>query len=164
MLSYKRNITAKLLSLRLSFFVLVIACFLLFKFQYESAGYFLVAILLALSIIVVKGLEVYNDSFQIIKYYFFGLISWKWRFNKKDIVRVTPVDPDPAGGDDIDAGAVVPEAGCLFLFISIFGPPKNNNEVFNVGKFDEIGKAIRIVKVRLNEQELNLLLPFIKQN
>ncbi len=81
MIIYKRAIEKRLLSLRVSFIVLSAICALSFIYDYDKVGYLASVLLFTLIFIVVKDFTVSSDSFQISKFYFFGLIKRSWRFN-----------------------------------------------------------------------------------
>ncbi len=80
-------------------------------------GYFIALIFVALSIIVVDDFVVFTDSFQITKYYFFGLIGRSWRFTAEDNIKVSPFGSDfGQDGDIVDMDDTVVGIGYLYLF------------------------------------------------
>lgn len=163
MTNYKRYIYNRLLSLRLSFFTLGIICFLAFKYHHDDLGYFITVVLLTLSIIVVKDLIVCTDSFQISKYYFFGLIKRTWQFNKGENIKVSSFGSD--FGQDGDIPYIDDSAsglGCLFSIFSIFVPPKIIKKEFNVEKFGETNNLLNRVNILLDRPEFNYLKKFIR--
>ena len=164
MIIYKRNIDKRLLSLRLTFFVFGAICFFAFKYHYDNLGYFIAVALITLSIIVVKDFIVSFDSFSISKYYFFGLIKWRWRFNKEDKIKASSFGSDFGQDGEIpDYDYEASELGCLFSIFSTFVPPKITMKKFKVGKFDEFNRPLKSVHILLDKPEFNYLQKFIHQ-
>ncbi len=159
MVIYKRNIYKKLLSLRIVFFVLITSFLLSFKYNQSNLGYFTSVVLITLSIIVIKDFIVFEDSFQVSKYYFFGLIKRKWQFNKSDNINVTSScsefgqdDNMPNIDDSIGSGL-----GCLFTIFFIFKPSKIVNRQFNFEQLDETFTHIKSVNVALDNNEFGFV-------
>ena len=164
MIIYKRYIDKRLWSLRLSFFIFGAICFFAFKYHNENLGYFISVVLITLSLIGIKDFVVCSDSFQISNYYFFGLISRTWRFNKGDNVNVSTSGQD--FGQDGDVPLIEDTAhglGCLFSLFSIFVPPKITRKYFKIEKFDEFNKLSKSVYVLLDRPESNYLQTFVHQ-
>ena len=164
MIIYKRHIENKLLSLRLSFIILVTTCALSFIYHYDKIGYFTSVVLLTLTFIVLKDFIVSPDSFRISKFYFFGLIKREWFFNKTENIKISTFGTD--FGDDgdvvfIDSG--VPAPLSILSFFLIFAPPKITMNEFKIEKMDEMYCPINAVRILLSEHEFNYLNPFIRR-
>ena len=164
MIIYKRNIGNRLLSLRLSFFILCLICFLAFIYSYDKLGYFIALTLATMRIIVVKGFIIYLDSFQVSKFYFFGLFKRKWHFNKSENIRVLPL------GSDFGEDGVAPNVddggsglGCLFSIFSMFSPPTITKKEYKVENLNETNDKINSTRILLDRPELNYLDSFIRR-
>jgi len=159
MIIYKRNTDKKLLSLRVVFFVLVICCLFTFKYSYSNLGYFLLVIFITLSIIVIKNFMVFENSFQISKYYFFGLVKLKWEFNKSDNINVTSYDSD--FGQDDDMPNIDDSTGtglvCISSIFYIFKPSKIIYRQFNFELLDQNFTYLKSVNVALDDHEFNFV-------
>lgn len=164
MLNYKRHIDKKLLSLRLIFFILTTICFFAFKYQNENLGYFIAVVFLALSIIVVKGLVVFSDSFLVSKYYFFGLVKRTWQFTKGENINISSFGSDFGENQDIsihdDSASGI---GCLLSIFLFLVPPKITIKRFSIEKFDETHKLLKSVSLLLDRSEFKYLQIFIYQ-
>jgi hypothetical protein len=159
MIIYERNINKKLFSLRIVFFLLVTSSLLAFQYNHTNLGYFLSVVTITLSIIVIKDFIVFEDSFQICKYYFFGLIKRKWEFNKSSNINVTSYDSEFWQNDDmpnIDDSSGT-GLGCLFSIFFIFKPSKIVNRQFNFELLDETFKHLKSVHVALNNNEFGFV-------
>jgi hypothetical protein len=163
MMIYKRYVDKKLLSLRLSFFILVPTCFLAFKYLYNNLGYFIAVTLITISIIVVKEFIVFSDSFQISKYYFFGLIKRNWQFNKAENIRISSFGSDFGEDGDIpDNDPTASGIGCLFSIFSVFMPPKIVKKEFKIEALNKSNNLIKRTNIFLDKCEFNYLLTFIR--
>ena len=163
MIIYKRYIDKRLLSLRLTFFMLATICLFAFKYHYDNLGYFIAVVFITLSIIVVKGFTVWSDSFLISKYYFFGLIKKTWRFNKGENIKLSSFGSDfGQDGDVPDIDNIASGVGCLFSIFGMFVPPKITSKEFKVEKFDEASKLLNSVSVFLDRPEFNYLQTYIR--
>ena len=146
------------------FFILCAGCFLLFKYHYNNLGYFIAVVFITASIIVIKNLAVLSDSFEISKYYFFGLVKRAWQFNKDENIKVSSFGSDfGQDGDipDIDGGAS--GIGCLFMIFSIFVPPKITKKEFKIEKFDDTNNLLKRVRIILDRSEFNYLQAFVSR-
>ena len=88
MVVYKRNIESKLLALRMVFALIVLTGFYSIIKHHAIVSYFVVSVFIFVSIIVVKELDVSFDSFNVTKYYFFGLIKRKWPFDNSENISI----------------------------------------------------------------------------
>lgn len=165
MIIYNRNIDKKLLSLRLSFFILGLICFFAFNDHHESLGYIIIVALLSMSGIVVKNFIVSYDSLQISTYYFFGLINRTWQFNKGDNIKISSFSLDFEEDDDIasvdDGGSGI---GCLFFLFSSIIPPKITRREFKIEKFDLSNQRLKRVHILLDRYEYKCLQKFISES
>ncbi len=156
MLLYQRNITNQLLYLRLSFFILGIACFAAFNDNYNNLGYCIAVALLFLSIISLKNLTIYTDSFLIEKYYCFGFIKRSWQFNKEDKLRLTSFGSSfGESGETPDHANDPVGLGCLYSVFSVFLPPTITKKPFKVAQLDELNTTLKSVTIILNKTEYN---------
>ncbi len=164
MIIYKRHIEKRLLLLRLSFFILGAICAYAFINQYEKLGYFISVVLFTVVFIVIKDVIVSADSFQVYKFYFFGLIKRRWVFNKNDNVKVSTYGTD--FGEDGDVPFVESSDAApisILSFFLIFAPPKITMNAFKVQKFSETYLVISSVRVLLDKHEFNYLNSFIRR-
>ena len=164
MLIYDRHIEKRLLGLRISFFILVTAFVLAFINHNEKPVYFISVVLFSLSFISIKKFIVSKDSFQISKFYFFGLIKRTWIFKKSDNIKVSTFGTDFGEEGDfpfVDSGDSAPLSIISFFFI--VARPKITMNEFKVEKFDETNWLISSVRILLNKDEFNYLNSFIRQ-
>ena len=162
MIIYKRDIERRLLSLRLLFLILGTACFFAFKYHYDNLGYFILVVLIFMSIIVVRDFKVYSESFQISKYYLFGLIKRQWQFNKGSKIEITSFDSEfGAEGDPVDLDSTGTGLGCLVSIFSGFMPSRVTKRRFNIEMFSEANKLLKRVHIVLEKPEYNYLKTFI---
>jgi hypothetical protein len=114
------------------------------------------------SIIVVKDFEVYPESFQISKYYLFGLIKRKWQFNRGDKIEITSFDSEfGAEGDPVDTDITGTGLGCIVSIFSAFMPSTVIRKGFNIEMFNEEKELLKRVHIVLDKPEYNYLKTFI---
>ncbi len=163
MLLYQRNITKQLFYLRLSFFILGIACYASFNTHYNNLGYCIAVALIFLSSITLKNLSIYAASFLIEKYYFFGFIKRGWQFNKEDNLRLTSFGSNfGENGETPDHANDPVGLGCLYSVLSVFLPPTITKKPFKVAQLDELNTILKSVTIILNKTEYDYLRKFIK--
>ena len=163
MIIYTRNIDRKLISLRSLFVALCIICLYAFPNNFLNLGYFISILLILLSIVVVKNFIIFTDSFQITKFYFFGLIKRKWQFERGENIQIKSYGSDfGQEGEVPDFGDSETGVGCLFYIISIFNPPKITYKEFTIQVLGKAG-ALKRVQILLNQEEYNLLETFINK-
>lgn len=163
MLLYQRNITKQLLYLRLSFFILGIACYATFSGQYINLGYCIAVALMFLSSITLKNLSIYADFFLIEKYYFFGFIKRTWQFNKEDNLCLTTFGSGfGESGETPDHFSEPSGLGCLYSIVGVFLPPTITKKPFKVMEIDEVNTTLKSATIVLNKTEYNYLRKFIK--
>lgn len=164
MMIYERFIYKKLLSLRISFFILGAIYFLSFIYHFDNLGYFVAVVFIAISIITIRNFIVFPDSFQISKYYFFGLIKRRWQFHKGENVHISTLGADfgeDADRPDVDIEDI--EVGCLFFIFSIFVRPKVVKKEFTVEKRSETNVVLERVHIFLDKAEFNYLKLFMRE-
>ena len=161
MIIYKRDIGRKLLSLRILLFILGTVCFLAFHYQYNNLGYFIAVVLILLSIIVVKNFIVFQDSFQISKYYFFGLIRFRWKFNLEEKFKILSLGADFGGEGDV-LNTEPDAAGCLLLVLSVFFPSGSGviKKEFRIERSGKVNTPFSRVHIFLDRVEFNYLQGF----
>lgn len=164
MVLYKRDIFKKLLCLRLSFLVLLIGCLFAFTHDASGFGYMSAFVAILMSVIVVDDLRVLSDSFEVIKYYFFGLIKTTKRFEKNRIITNKPIGPDFGEYKEIlvddasDSGL-----GCL-LSLFFFGlSPQIIKKEFYIEMLDARNSVVKSAYVLLDIQEFGLLKAFFSE-
>lgn len=159
---YERNNHLRLLILRLSLIVLGTICSLAFMFNNQNLGYFIIVIILSLSFIVVNGFSVQDDSFQISRYYFFGIFKKRWQFHKVDHLKISSFGPgfgEDGNSSYLDDGET--GLGCLFSLFTLFVPPKIQRREFKIESFTDTNDRQSTVSIILNKEEYNYLVPFI---
>jgi len=162
MIVYTRKILPKLLSLRLSFLILFIFCIFAFKNSFLNLGYFLSVVLVSLSIIVVQNVIVSSNNFQIVKYYFFGLIKFKWRFVKTDNLKLKSYGSDfGAQGEYQDTDTTGTGLGCLFSIFAGFMESEIIRKEIRLEKFSNISKVANRVDIKVDRFEYKLLQAFV---
>lgn len=161
MIFYKRNIESKLFSLRLLFLILATSCFLAFKYHQDNVGYFVSVILIMVSMIVVKDIVIYVDSFLVSKYYFFGLIKSTWNFKKEMTIKLSSFGSDYGeNGESPMYDDPATELGCLFMIIAIFSPPAITMKAITI---ETIDTPVQRVVLALNKYEFDTVQKFIGQ-
>jgi hypothetical protein len=90
--AYKRNITIKLLLLRVFFLIAVTASIFFFLKKRNDYGFVIATFLLLASIIPISKLKIEEDSFTIVQYYLFGFIPRKQVFMKGDDISIYKFD------------------------------------------------------------------------
>ena len=155
---YKRNIQKKLFSLRLILIFLVIFGALLFANKNYNVLYLIGVFFVFLNLIVVKDFRVSLNSFEIVKYFFFGLIPISWSFEKTDVITIKS-DGSIFGSDaevpDTDQGHTL--AGILFgCLYPIFVRPKIGVIEFSIHKIESNGKVSGKVLIFLNANEFRM--------
>jgi hypothetical protein len=156
-------LTKKLLSLRISFFILGAICFLAFIYHFDNLGYFVAVVFIAISIITIRNFIVFPDSFQVSKYYFFGLIKRRWQFHKGENLHISTLGADfGEDADNPDIGDI--EVGCLFFILSIFVRPKIVKKEFTVEKRSETNVVLERVHIFLDKAAFNYLKPFMSES
>ena len=155
---YKRNIEKKLFSLRLILIFLVIFGALLFANKNYNVLYLIGVFFVFLNLIVVKDFRVSLNSFEIVKYFFFGLIPISWSFEKTDNITIKS-DGSIFGSDakvpDTDQGNTL--AGILFgCLYPIFVRPKIGVIEFSIHKIESNGKVSGKVLTFLNANEFRM--------
>ena len=115
-----------------------------------------------MGIIVVKEIIVLSDSFQITKYYFFGFIKRKWKFDKSETIYFKSYgsgfgrEGDIPNLDDSASGL-----GCLFtIFCAFVEPPLITKKEFTIEMINDSNVVIKGVQIFLNEQEFIFLQTF----
>ena len=139
MIFYQRNINGKLFALRSFSFVAGILCFFSFNSGYSNLGYFLSVVLVFLCLIVIEDLVVFQDSFQVKKFYFFGTVPIIRSFNINEKIFL---HSNTAGYEEEDDGDGFSNfetaAGCLFYIYTVFGKkPRVTHRKFTIKK--EVG-------------------------
>ena len=162
MIIYKRYIDKKLLSIRLTFFILGTICFFAFKSHNDNLGYFIAVALITISIIVVNNVTIFFDSFLISKYYFFGLIKMTWCFKKVDKLKISSFGSDFGQEGEITVhDDTASGLGCLFSIFSIFLPSKITMKEIKIERFDEFDNLTKKVYILLDRPEFNFIKTFI---
>jgi hypothetical protein len=147
--AYKRNITIKLLLLRIFFLVAVTASIFFFLYKRNDYGFVIDTLLLFCSIIPITELKIDKDSFTIIEYYLFGFISRKQMFLRGDDVSIEPFD---FTFSDEDANNLITSSFLdLFLFSS-----KATLKKFIVKEKNSCGNTIEF-KLKLSDKEYSLI-------
>jgi len=165
MIIYRRHINKRLLSLRLSFFFLAAICSLAFIYHYDNLGYFIIVALITISIIVVKDFVVFSNSFEVSKYYFFGFIKRRWKFNQDENIKVSAFGSDFGQDGEIpDFEDIESGLGCLFSILSIFMPPKITRKEFKVQAYNETNILLKRVHILLDKSEFNYLKTLLPHN
>jgi len=163
MVIYTRKIGHKLLTLRLSFIILLAGCIFVFNNKISSLAYFLAVVLIGMSITVITNIIVLPHNFQVVKYYFFGLLTVKWQFERGDHIQVKLYGFDFGAEvklQDID----IPdgELGCLF---SIFAPAMKSEIIrkeIRIEKLSLTETVINSVDIKVDKPEYKLLQGFVK--
>jgi hypothetical protein len=159
MIFYRRNIYSKLIALRGLSIVTGILCYLSFDAGYTSLGYFLSVVLVFLSIIVIKDIVVFPDSFRVKKVYFFGILPISWSFKKNEKVVLHSYTSGFEEEDDADGFShLETPAGCLFYFYSVFGKKNRvTHRKFTIGKEDGKTGLLGKTEMFLSKQEYQLI-------
>ena len=164
MIFYRRNISGKLIALRGISIVTAILCYLSFDSGYTNLGYFLSVVLVFLSIIVIKDLVVFPDSFRVKKIYFFGFLPIGWRYTKKEKIILHSYasefeEEDDAGGFSNMETA----AGCLFYIYSVFGKQNRiTHRKFTIKKEVDKPGFRGEVEIFLSKREYQLIKKIIR--
>lgn len=158
MASYKRNIGKKLFFLRFLFVLALITSIFSAIFNLSNLVYFVMVVSITIGCIVVKDFIVLQDSFEITKYYFFGLIKKRLHFEKNEIITLSSSSldfgqTDDTGISDIDDFGI----GCLPFLFFLFFPPVTKERRFEIKKTSESGVSLGRVRIFLNQYEFNFL-------
>ena len=154
MLVYKRNITTKLLLLRLSFIITISLCVYFFTHSLETYGYLLSVVVLFCSIIPVTGLTIYNNSFFTTHYYFYAFIPRRWKFQKGENIEVYPFDIELSDSGYLGSG----EWWDIFF---IFFPPSSMTFEKFIIKHTDIIDNVKRIKMKLSQKEYEILNQFL---
>ena len=164
MIFYRRNIYNKLIVLRGLSIVTGILCYLSLDKGIVNLGYFLAVVLVFLSIVVIKNLVVFPDSFQVKKIYFFGVFPVNWNFRKDERVVLHSYTSEFEEEDDADGFShMETTAGCLFYIYAVFGKQNRiTHRKFSIKK--EISKSgfLGEVEIFLSKEEYQLIKDIIK--
>ena len=126
-------------------------CIYLFEIQYSNYGYLLAVLLITIAVLTVTQFKVVNGDCTIIKYYFFGLIPVKTKFQKENIIRINSFDVEL----DQDHSAVDTDSGWDILTIFLPAPKVTLTKVLIVYE-DFFGEEKRL-RVRLSAKEIEML-------
>ncbi len=166
MLLYKRNYERKLISLRISFIALTSISVYFYTNKISGLVYLSALALVLLSFYVIKNFSEYEDSFEITKFYFFGLFTKKWRFDKMDNIRLKL--PTQNFGDEFEAPSFDDAShtglGCLPFTFFMFFPPRITHMKFLIQSFDDVGKTLKQVSIFLDRNEYNIMQNIISRN
>ena len=140
------------------------SCAYAFATGFYNLGYFTAVVLIPLGSIVVTDFIVSADSFQIVKYYFFGAIKRRWQFNKGDRIKLSGFgsgfghDGDNPIDDQTGTGL-----GCLYMILLVFWPDKIKRKEFKIEQTDSCGQPLNKVHIILNSTEFNHLERFVHE-
>ncbi len=160
MIFYRRNIYGKLIFLRLLSLVTGILCYVSFDAGHTNFGYFLAVVLVFLSIIVIDDIILFPDSFQVKKFYFFGILPIRHSFNKNEKIVFHSYASGFEEEEDDGDGFVNMEtaAGSLFYIFSLFGKKnKVTHRKYTIKKVDGNSGFTGRVEIFLSRQEYELI-------
>ncbi len=162
MIIYKRNFECRLFSLRIVFVILMLICIFSFSKHFPILIFFSFALLSLLSVSVIKDFEVRENSLEISKFYFFGLIKRKWCFYVTEDIKVSSISAD--FGEEFDPPSFdawdFPDLGCLTSVFFVFFPPKITHKKFRIETLGGSKQVLKHVAIFLNKNEYNLLKTF----
>jgi hypothetical protein len=164
MVFYKRNINNKLFALRFISLVLAISCYWSFDKGKDNPGYVLAVALIVLSLITIEGLVVYAESFQVKKFYFFGLIPINWTFTKEEkAVLVAYGSGFGEEGDLLELGQSETGVGCLYFLLSAFMKQGNITHIkYTIKPAGSRSNLFKRVDVMLSHEEYQLIIPMVQ--
>ena len=141
---YDRNISKKILLIRLSFIALLLLVFFLFTAGLKDYGYVVIMLLIFSSVFRISTIALYDDRIEVRFFYFFGLIPFKVDFKKEAPVTIDSFEialDDPA---TTDSGA------------EIFFARSASIKRYIIESIDYTGN-VKQVKIDLSWEELQLI-------
>ena len=161
MIIYRRNISNRLLALRVSFFIATLLCVFAFKYHFENLGYFLSVLLVTSSIIIVNDFVVTDQELNVSKYYMYGFIKINWKYLKNDQIKISSYGSDFGKEGEIPDFQNTSDLGCLFSIFAVFLPYRITKKSFTLERLGESIQHKRQVQILLNEVEFGHLQKFV---
>lgn len=159
---YRRNISKKIISLRVVSIPLFFFCVFSFHNHHNNLGYFLGVAIFFLLFVVIKDFNVNNDSVQVKKYYLFGFLKIIWTFKNPGITfKSNDLDFGKEGEINL-ADESATSIGCLFSIFTIGRQSRITHRLFKI--YDVNNKNIfKTVHIYLNDEEYDKLFDFVNK-